>query len=76
MIHPDQPIQVPAHYQRPQIDLPPITYTPGPMEDEPLVPPQQAAVPDYMSAVPSYAYVVPSHALPLGYGPPGTQGPV
>ncbi len=40
MIHQDCPIQVPARYQRPQIDLPPITYTPEPMADEPPVPPR------------------------------------
>ncbi len=74
MIHLDHLAQVPARYQWPQIDLPPITYTPEPMEDEPPVSPQQATVPDYASAVPSYAYVVPSYVYPQGYGPPGTQG--
>ncbi len=42
MIHQEQPIKVPARYQRPQIGLPPITYTPEPMSDSPPVPPRQA----------------------------------
>ncbi len=75
MIHLDRPVQIPDHYQCPEIHLPPITYTPEPMEDEPLVLLQQAAVPDYTSAVLSYAYTAPSHAYPRGYGLPGTQGP-
>ncbi len=73
MIHLDHLVQIPDHY-RPKIDLPPMTYTPEPMSDEPPVLPRRAAIPDYASAVPSYAYAAPSHAYPQGYGPPGTQG--
>ncbi len=66
MIHLDHPVQVPAHYQCPQIDLPPMTFTPEPMTDEPPVPPPQAEMP---------VYTAPSYAYPRRYGPPGTQGP-
>ncbi len=75
MIHPDRPIEVPARYQRPQIDLPPLVDTPEPMTDEPPVPPQRAAVPDYPRWEPGYAPVHPSYRYPRGYGPPGSQGP-
>ncbi len=56
MIHQDRSIQVPACYQRPQIDLPPMTFTPEPMLNEPLVPLQRAEIPVYVSTVLSYAY--------------------
>ncbi len=74
MIHPDHSVQIPNRYQHPKIDLPPITYTPEPMNDEPPVPPQRAAVPDYASAVLNYMYAMPSHTYPWGYGdePPGS----
>ncbi len=75
MIHHDRRIEVPARYQRPQIDLPPITYTPEPMEDELPVPPRRAAVPDYPRWEPGYTPAQPSYAYPRGYGPPGMQGP-
>lgn len=39
MIHLDDPVQIPTHYQRPQIVLPSLFDTPEPMADEPLVPP-------------------------------------
>ncbi len=67
MIHSDHPVSIPDHYQHPEIYLPPITYTPEPMEDEPPIPLQRAAVPDYAGVALSYAY-------PRGYGLPGTQG--
>ncbi len=35
MIHRDHQVEVPARYQRPQIDLPPLVDTPELMEDEP-----------------------------------------
>ncbi len=75
MIHRDHPIQVSARYRRPQIDLPPITYTPEPMEDELPVLPQWAAIPDYVITVQSYAQKALSYVYPRGYGLPGTQGP-
>ncbi len=75
MIHHDRQVEVPARYQRPQIDLPPIVYTLEPMEDKPPVPPQRAAVPDYPRWEPGYTPNQPSYAYPHGYGPPGTQGP-
>ncbi len=75
MIHHDRQVEVPARYQRPQIDLPPITYTPEPMDDEPPVPPQWAAVPDYPRWEPGYAPVQLSYMYPCRYGPPGSQGP-
>ncbi len=74
MIHHDHQVEVLARYQRPQIDLPPIVYTPEPMEDEPLVPPQRATVPEYPRWEPGYAPIQPSYAYPRGYGPPGMQG--
>ncbi len=74
MIHPDHPVQIPDRYQCTKIDLPPISYTPEPMADEPPVLLQRAAIPDYASAVPSYVYKMPSHTYPRGYGLPGTQG--
>ncbi len=68
MIHPDQPIEVPTHYQRPKIDLPPIVYTPEPLQDEPPVPPRWAEIPVYARMELSYAYL-------QGYGLPGMQEP-
>ncbi|PBK82712.1 hypothetical protein ARMGADRAFT_1090035 [Armillaria gallica] len=50
MIHPDHPIEVPAQYQRPQVDLPPMGYTPEPMADKPPVPLQQAIISTYTYA--------------------------
>ncbi len=64
MIHPNQPIQIPECYRRPKVVYPPITDTPEPMEDEPLVPLQRAFVPDYTYAIPSYAYVAPNYMYP------------
>ncbi len=75
MIHRDVQVEVPARYQRPQINLPLIVYTPEPMDDEPPMPPQQAAVLDYPRWEPGYAPAQPSYAYPHGYGPPGSQGP-
>ncbi len=75
MIHHDIQVEVPARYQRPQIDLPPITYTPEPMDNEPPVVPPWASVPDYPMWGFGSAPIQPSYAYPRGYGPPGTQGP-
>ncbi len=75
MIHPDHLVQIPDCYQCPEINLPPMMYTPEPMTDKPPILPQWATIPDYTSAVLSYAYAMPSHAYPRGYRPPGTQGP-
>ncbi len=74
MIHRDQQVEVLTRYQWPQIDLPPIVYTPEPMDDEPPVPPPWAAIPNYPRWEPGYAPIQPSYAYPRGYGPPGTQG--
>ncbi len=75
MIHHNHCIEVPARYQRPQTDLPPITFTPEPMDDEPPVPPPRAAVPNYLRWESGYAPVQPSYAYPCGYGPPGSLLP-
>ncbi len=75
MIHPDRQIEIPARYQRPQYDTSSTVDTPGPMDDEPPVPPQRATIPDYPRWEPGYAPVQPSYAYPCGYGPPGSQGP-
>ncbi len=44
------------------------------MDDELLVPPQQATVPDYPRWKLGYTPAKPSYVYPRGYGPPGTQG--
>ncbi len=74
MIHRNHQVEIPARYQRPQIDLPPITYTLELMDNKPPVPPQRAVVPEYPRWEPGYAPVQPSYTYPHGYGPPGTQG--
>ncbi|PBK83245.1 hypothetical protein ARMGADRAFT_1089599 [Armillaria gallica] len=68
MIHQEQPIEVPTHYQQLQADLSLVATNPEPMRDSPLVLPQRAMMP-------TYTYVVPSYAYPWRYGPPGSQGP-
>ncbi len=75
MIHQDLPIQVPACYQRPQIDLPPITYTLEPMDDKHPVPLPRATMPTSAHITLGYTYATPSYVYPQGYGPPCTQGP-
>ncbi|PBK93341.1 hypothetical protein ARMGADRAFT_1079683 [Armillaria gallica] len=68
MIHQEQPIQVPNCYQRPQADLSLVVSTPEPMNNSPLVQPQQATMP-------TYAYVALSYIYSWGYRPSGLQGP-
>ncbi len=75
MIHRDIQVEVLARYQRPQIDLPPVTYTPEPMDDEPPVPPPRADIAEYPRWGLDTAFERPSYAYPHGYGPPGLQGP-